>query len=761
MATYEITSPDGQIYEVTAPDNASEAAVLAYAKTQFAKQDIEKQSEQPKTAIQKLNELSAPIGRAGKELYESLGHNIQKPFHNIANIAQQGMAGLALAAAPDSKFAQSLGKQAMEDEEATKRWEAEYQARVPDSPASYTGASIGSLLPFMASGAQQGMQALGHAGGQIAKGGLFSKVGSATAQGAVGAGLTAPSLEDVPRSALAGGLLGGGIAGIAAPLISGATKGAGYLYDAAKGNLPKIKAGEIMRDSAGDDLLAIQKKMIDAPKGETAAQAAYGIDNDVWQALGELAKKHDKKAVYRLMQDKQLMQETNQLAKFARGSTAEESATSREWMRKRLEMALRPIREGELKKAGFAGQVIPEAERRIALAEGGRAINPNTGKPYTHPATGEPVYTGRAGAMHEAGKLYAEFGNQANQAWKTAERKLGKIGDIKIARNTEQGIKSYEAAQEFVDIAKGLSNEIKANQKIISAVESSGLKPLDVRPITNRIDLMLKSKVTQVNDTEVKVLGALKNKLNVVSKDGVDPFALYELRKNGLNEIVDNLQDSGQLSKEAAKRSLLKLRPMIDKAIEDAGATQWGSGYLNKYSKGFEAIDRVNVMDKLRDLYESNPKQFIDVVSGKDPDFIKKLIPNKDGITGLFSDSRMKQLQSLASKADRRIKMAERASGASTALGDVVSKDSWRFRFPGLISAKISTANKVLDEAEKVVGRKTMDELVKGMQSGKNANELLNMLPISNRSHIMKKIVESGKLAKYSGVIGSQQGQEK
>lgn len=37
MATYEIQSPDGQTYEVTAPDNASEAAVLAYAKSQFEK----------------------------------------------------------------------------------------------------------------------------------------------------------------------------------------------------------------------------------------------------------------------------------------------------------------------------------------------------------------------------------------------------------------------------------------------------------------------------------------------------------------------------------------------------------------------------------------------------------------------------------------------------------------------------------------------------------------------------------------------------
>lgn len=35
MATYEISSPDGQTYEITAPDNASEAEVLSYAKAQF------------------------------------------------------------------------------------------------------------------------------------------------------------------------------------------------------------------------------------------------------------------------------------------------------------------------------------------------------------------------------------------------------------------------------------------------------------------------------------------------------------------------------------------------------------------------------------------------------------------------------------------------------------------------------------------------------------------------------------------------------
>ena len=38
MATYEITAPSGEVFEVTAPDTASQEEVLAYAQQQFAEQ---------------------------------------------------------------------------------------------------------------------------------------------------------------------------------------------------------------------------------------------------------------------------------------------------------------------------------------------------------------------------------------------------------------------------------------------------------------------------------------------------------------------------------------------------------------------------------------------------------------------------------------------------------------------------------------------------------------------------------------------------
>lgn len=629
-------------------------------------------------------------------------------------------------------------------------------AASPDSISRTVGEIADPVAWATFGGAMKAVPTVAQAAAKyIPKIGYLGKYGQGIAAGTAGGAAVGALSEE--GDAGTGALIGGAISAVLPPAISGIAKGVGWIADAAKGNLPKIHAAKYMRDAAGKNLPEIQQALRAAPKGETAAQATYGIDNDVWQALGEMAKRHDKEAIYRVISDKQKMQELSQLAKHARGATPEESAMSRDWMKTRLEMALKPVREGELRKADFAGKVIPEAEKRIGTAIGGRAINPNTGQPYAHPATGEPVYTGRAGAIQNAGQLYTEFGNQANQAWNTAKRQLGAIGDVKIARNTEQGIKNYEAAQEFVDIAKNLSNEIKVNEKVISAIDAAGLKPLNLTPTISRIDNMLGSKTTRMSDAEVKVLGALKDKLAIVNEGGVpDAFALYELRKKGINEIIDALEGSGQLTKKSAEGALLKLRPMIDKALEDAGATQWGKGYLNKYSKGMDAIGRVKVADSLRTLYDENPKKYIDVIRGKEPKFIEDIMPGKKEFRGLFSERITKELETLAWKAERKIKMAERAKGAETALADVLKKDAWRFRLPQFVDKFFAAGNKALDVLENIVDRKTMDALVKGMESGKNASDLINTVPIAQRKEVITAIAKAQKASQYTGTQASQ-----
>lgn len=58
MAKYEITSPDGAVYEIEAPDNAKESEVLAYAQSQF-NQPVERS-------------IGEQVGRAGQMLTRGL-----------------------------------------------------------------------------------------------------------------------------------------------------------------------------------------------------------------------------------------------------------------------------------------------------------------------------------------------------------------------------------------------------------------------------------------------------------------------------------------------------------------------------------------------------------------------------------------------------------------------------------------------------------------------------------------------------------------
>jgi len=63
MATYQIQSPDGQSFEITAPDSATEAQVMEYAKVKFqpAEQPISQPGEQPGQEDGFISNVSADI----------------------------------------------------------------------------------------------------------------------------------------------------------------------------------------------------------------------------------------------------------------------------------------------------------------------------------------------------------------------------------------------------------------------------------------------------------------------------------------------------------------------------------------------------------------------------------------------------------------------------------------------------------------------------------------------------------------------------
>ena len=120
-------------------------------------------------------------------------------------------------------------------------------------------------------------------------------VGGAAAGGVTGA-LTNP---DDPMSGAGTGAVVGGTIGGAIPVVGKALqKSIGWGTDLAKGRAGQVKAGQMARAAAGDKLPDIRTALEGAPAELTAAQAASGVPQDMWQSLGKLAQGTDRNSYY-------------------------------------------------------------------------------------------------------------------------------------------------------------------------------------------------------------------------------------------------------------------------------------------------------------------------------------------------------------------------------------------------------------------------------------------------------------------------------
>jgi hypothetical protein len=88
-----------------------------------------------------------------------------------------------------------------------------------------------------------------------------------------------------------GGTAGAVLGSVAPVVIPAAAKALGWIWDAAGGRLIQVKAGQILREIAGDDLAAIQSANANAAPGLTSAQAVQeaGINAPVLQAMNQRA----------------------------------------------------------------------------------------------------------------------------------------------------------------------------------------------------------------------------------------------------------------------------------------------------------------------------------------------------------------------------------------------------------------------------------------------------------------------------------------
>lgn len=200
MAIFEITSPDGGVYEITAPDDASEQDVLAYAQQNFQRQDDPPQFSAPESAL--AGAAQQVSGSLGDEILGGLSaagaYGIGKGMELLGN--ENPAKGMTLAEIYRS---------------ARNRIRRENQAASEQNPGSYMAGSvvgavvspINKILPGTGSGTVAGMAKAGATAGGINAFGSSEAdtVGGVAADTAFGAGTGAILSPVIGKAMQAGG----------------------------------------------------------------------------------------------------------------------------------------------------------------------------------------------------------------------------------------------------------------------------------------------------------------------------------------------------------------------------------------------------------------------------------------------------------------------------------------------------------------------------------------------------------------------------
>jgi hypothetical protein len=542
----------------------------------------------------------------------------------------------------------------------------------------------------------------------------LTRAGGGAITGAAASGLIDPDSMPV------GAVIGAALPTLGSATVNALVRSGGWVYDAATGQLSKIAAGKLYRRAAGEKVGAVRAANAAAPEGVTAGQAAADIDLPVWQALSSMAKRNDPDGYYFAVDKLEGQAQVDEIARLAGGRTQAETRATREASKNALNQVTTPMRQNELAAAN-TGALKQQLEGEANKLAGAAADKVEDVRRFSEASE----RLSRSGATRKA----TETGMPTPNKY-TLEGEMAQAAE-RVAQDSAEASLLYGQGARFA-------------QQRADSLAAYNLKPLDTSAVTRDIAAKLDDPKVGVSDINRRALTAVNRKIEEwTAKNGgvIDAEALYRIRKDTINEVVERLTRGSDPSTQAkyAAKMLSEVRPLIDNAIEKAGGTGWRD-YLRTFEAGMKSIEQKKLADVALAEYNKSPEAFIKLIRGDNVKAVEKVFGpgNYDLVKEL--GPKIIPLQKVQAELERGINMATQAKAGEEALARILREDKPGFRFPALFSAKVTFANKGLDVLEDQIGKKTMDIIVEGMKSGKNANEILGVLPFSERNKVLKSL---------------------
>jgi hypothetical protein len=586
------------------------------------------------------------------------------------------------------------------------------------------GRALGTVAPRVAPVVQRFGQAVSSGGigvqaptraGRVA----LRTAGGATA-GAAGAALTG---QDVTE----GALIGAGV-----PVLGSVLKRlGGKTVDLAR--LPAVKAGQIIREALGKDVDAAKAAFsaLSADDQRLAQQVLIdaGVEPSPFFGIGKIVAREIDPDTPAAILARQAAEREARMASISGGETATARRGAIDVERRAVNELTGPARDEALARANIAGETVPAAEALAAAA-----------RQRADEITASGFVPRMRGLEERAGEQAAIMGG-----------KPALFPDMERIQQT-RGIAGAagQRADEAMAAQIGLRDVARDMEDVVADLAAEGMTPLRVGPIVQQLRSMAAQPGTRADKLQRTTLTRLATELEGLADPSgvIDARDLYQIRKTGLNDIVDRLLGSraqpSSGTKERTASLLTSLRPMIDDAIEGAGGTNW-KDYLVRTRQGFEAVNRQELSARGAQLAKENPDEFIALMRGERPQIVEDIMgkgTKQYDIAGmaLADPRRYTAMMQTADELQSLNRMRELASLGETAGGNLLTREqpSYLSRgIRGIVGAKfpaVAYAGQGLNQVQRaIMSPKVQQELAAAYQSGPAMAAAMNQFPTAVR----------------------------
>lgn len=565
---------------------------------------------------------------------------------------------------------------------------------------------------------------------------LVSGTGGA---GAAAGGALVVEPEAAPEAAAAGFLL----PQVLPPVAKVLAKGGGAVVDALSGRTPDMRANELIRTAANNEVNALRQAMSANPD-MPASRAAADLNLPVLQALLARAEQRDPQQVVNAFRQRESQDIVNQLTRIAGGPTAETARAARESAKESLTGITGPMREKAFAAARETGEAVPKlqtiaTEARADVKEAVDRVR---------------RFVPAIDRAEEWAKSWVSSGGARAASAGLAPRPPVRTtfpGELMGIAERRAG----EAAEESLRAG----GRARAAENVLESMRARGIEPIEANKITGRLNGLLRNPEIATNREAATAIPRVVDMVNDWTNQFgiVTPEALYAIRKNAVAGVIRELNPNmdAKSQERFAARVLTQIKPLFDEAIEKAGGKGFRD-YLRSVESGMSSIKGMELADQVRKLYAKGTpeakQQVIDLVRGESPEIIEELFGSGRYQISKEMAKDMPFLTKLADTLDLDRKAVEQAAAGRAALTEAEKKGSARVRFPFFTRAS-TAVNEVVAGLEQRMKAETLDVLIRAAQSGREFNRVLNQIPARERNVFLKQFKNAESWNKFAGQV--------